>query len=162
MKALLPVSQAAMDNWKAFSRKLLEHRNPYTGKRWKEDPAIYSYNLVNEETLSSNWRSVQMSDVYLERYDKWVKQRGYEKSDRRFRQFLNELQDKVLAEQLRYLRDELQVKPLLTSLNYQHQTNLVQLRHRFDLVDNHNYHDHPTFPQEKWQMPKAYIQGCST
>ena len=162
MKALLPVSQAAMDNWKAFSRKLLEHRNPYTGKRWKEDPAIYSYNLVNEETLSSNWRSVQMSDVYLERYDKWVKQRGYEKSDRRFRQFLNELQDKVLAEQLRYLRDELQVKPLLTSLNYQHQTNLVQLRHRFDLVDNHNYHDHPTFPQEKWQMPKAYSQRCAT
>ncbi len=162
MKALIPVSQAAMDNWKAFSRKLLEHRNAYTGKLWKEDPLIYSYNLINEETLSSNWRSVQMSGVYQEKYDRWAKEKGYEKNDRRFRQFLNELQDKVLEEQLRYLRDDIKVKPLLTSLNYQHQTNLVQLRHRFDLVDNHNYHDHPSFPQARWQMPKAYHQRSAT
>lgn len=31
LKALLPISRAAMNNWKAFSRNLLEHRNSYTG-----------------------------------------------------------------------------------------------------------------------------------
>lgn len=159
LKALLPISRAAMNNWKAFSRNLLEHRNPYTGFRWKEDPAIWMLNLVNEEPLSLNWSAA--APLYREKYAQWAKNNGFpaRKDDRRFRQFLNELQNKALEEQLRFLRDEIKTKILLTSLNNgAEQADLVRLRHQFDVVDSHGYHDHPTFPEAAWRLPNAYSQ----
>ena len=54
MKALIPVSRAAMENWKEFARRWMTHKNPYTGMTWAEDPAFFCVNLINEEVLSGN------------------------------------------------------------------------------------------------------------
>jgi hypothetical protein len=47
-KMLVLVNQGALENWEAFSRNLLSHRNPYTGMTWAEDPALAWLSMINE------------------------------------------------------------------------------------------------------------------
>jgi hypothetical protein len=52
-KAALLVSDRAMDNWKAFSRVLLSHVNPYTGVAYKDEPALAWLCVVNEPNATN-------------------------------------------------------------------------------------------------------------
>ncbi|HSV73945.1 MAG TPA: hypothetical protein VLH79_09315 [Chthonomonadales bacterium] len=47
-KMAVPVNERAFANFVAFTRNLLNHRNPHTGLRWAEDPALAWINLINE------------------------------------------------------------------------------------------------------------------
>ncbi len=167
MKMLAPVSKAALDNWKEFARRWMTHKNPYTGLAWNEDPALFCVNLVNEEVLSTQWnRSPQAAKLYTERFETWKKENNCPKAqpndgDRNFRKFLQELQEKCLAEQLRYAREELKMQAMLTSLNFTSHIPLALLRDKFDLVDNHAYFDHPSFLEKQWSAPFKYSQDCA-
>ena len=52
-------------------------------------------------------------------------------------------QMEIHREQLRFLREDLKVKCLLTSLNYESQPDLVVRRSLFDVADLHMYFSHP-------------------
>lgn len=164
MKMLLPVSRAAMENWKEFARRWMAHRNPYTGLTWAEEPALYCINLVNEEALASNWNrtssSVKLYEAAFAEYCAKKRLKGGAASNTNpvFLRFLYELQDRVLAEQIRFVKETLDVKAMVTSLNHQNQIPLTLLRRRFDLVDNHAYFDHPGFPEKQWSLPFSYRQ----
>jgi hypothetical protein len=67
-KALCLVNDMALENWKAFTRNLLAHRNPYTGMTWAEDPAVGWLSMINEgnpgnrfgempERVEADWRA---------------------------------------------------------------------------------------------------------
>ena len=47
-KMAVLVNERARANLQAFSRRLLGHRNPYTGMTWAEDPALGWISLINE------------------------------------------------------------------------------------------------------------------
>ncbi|MDH7570359.1 MAG: hypothetical protein QHJ73_12330, partial [Armatimonadota bacterium] len=47
-KMAVPVNERAFQNFLAFTRALLGHRNPYTGLTWAEDPALAWLSLINE------------------------------------------------------------------------------------------------------------------
>ena len=167
MKALLPISRAAMENWKEFARRWMTHRNPYTGLTWAEDPALVCVNLINEDTLPFQWNSTpETARLYMTRFAEWAKANGCAgaqatEGSRMFRKFLHELQRASYREQIRFLREELQMKTLLTSLNYINEAPLTLLRNEFDLVDNHLYFDHPTSLEKPWQAPFGYTQRCA-
>lgn len=160
MKALLPVSKEAMQNWKEFARRLMEHKNPYTGMTWGEDPALFAINLVNEEALKYRWSATPYSrDLYRTAFEKWKMENGVAKGevsdfDPVFLNFLHDIQKKCLAEQWRFVKDELRLKTMLTSLNDRFEIPLTLLRDKFDLVDNHIYFDH----QIGWKMPLGFRQ----
>ena len=168
MKMLLPVSRAAMENWKEFVRRWMTHRNPYTGMTWAEDPAFYCVNLVNEETLSANWdRSPESVKLYQQAFRRYLAERGLDPatpavtSNPVFFRFLNELQEKVLAEQIDFVKSEVKMKALVTSLNFINDLSLSLLRQRFDVVDNHAYFDHPGFVDKPWNLPYSYQQDSA-
>ena len=167
MKALIPVSRAAMENWKEFARRWMTHKNPYTGMTWAEDPAFFCVNLINEEVLSGNWSRVPgAAKLYREKFEKWCADRKLGKQsvssgNRYFRKFLHELQSAVLAEQIDYVKNTLKVRGLVTSLNYMYDVPLTLQRDTFDVVDNHQYYDHPTFPEVAWRNPSRYSQGSA-
>ena len=167
MKMLLPVSRAAMENWKEFARRWMAHRNPYTGLTWAEEPALYCINLVNEEALASNWNrsssSVKLYETAFADYctKKRLKGGTASNSNPVFLRFLHELQDRVLAEQIHFVKETLGVRAMVTSLNYLNQIPLTLLRRRFDLVDNHAYFDHPGFPEKQWSRPFSYRQASA-
>lgn len=47
-KILIPVHEPAFQDWLTFTRKLLDHVNPYTGRRTAEEPALAWISLINE------------------------------------------------------------------------------------------------------------------
>lgn len=171
MKTLLPFSREAMENWKNFTRKLMEHHNPYTGLALGRDPVFACFNLVNEDTLSNNYfRSSESLRLYTGKFADWCKERGIsgrrsDTGDPEFHRFLQELQAKVLDEQLRFVREELRLRSMVTSLNYINDAPLTLLRDRFDLVDNHAYFDHVQVlnprPGQAWIPPYRYHQQCA-
>ena len=168
MKEVLPISKAAMENWKEFVRRWMNHRNPYTGLTWGEDPAVYMVNLVNEENLSNVWNKVpSIAERYKEKFAEWTKKNNISNAkasnnDHDFRRFLYELQKKCLEEQLDFVKNELKLNKLITSLNFISEVPYALLRDKFDLVDNHAYFAHPSFPEHKWRLPYGYRQDSST
>ncbi|MGC8666958.1 MAG: hypothetical protein ACP5VE_02415 [Chthonomonadales bacterium] len=47
-KMAVPVNDRAFADYCAFASALLEHRNPYTGTTWAQDPALAWLSLINE------------------------------------------------------------------------------------------------------------------
>ena len=167
MKMLLPVSPEALANWKEFAKQWMLHKNPYTGLTWAEEPALYCLNLVNEETIKCFWnRSPSGVKLYQEAFARFCAERNIESGqvgveNPRFMEFLHHIQGKVIDEQIRFVKKELGVKALITSLNFFTDVPLTMLRQQFDLVDNHTYFDHPSFPEKQWCLPYGYNQGCA-
>ena len=160
MKSLIPMSSSAMNNWKAFAEKFLKTVNPYTGYTWAEEPALYSLNLINENNLSANWRNCpEMIPVYEEKFNIFLKKNPIVlpfTRNGRFMQFLNEVQAGCIAEQIRFLREEVKLKCLITDLNYLNSPAVIPLREKLDFVDNHQYWDHPRFAGKLWALPYLY------
>ncbi len=166
LKMLLSVSPSAMRTWKEFARKLLTHRNPYTGLTWGEDPALYSFNLVNEQTLVVEWNRLfpELAPLFEKRYAEHLKERGVYTPERakarngEFIRFLNDLEAARMDEQIRFLRDELKVPAQITDHNYVNKFTMQPLRDKLDFVDNHQYWDHPEFVGRRWALPTRYHQ----
>jgi len=162
-KSLFPIDAAAMESWKRYARKLLTHVNPYTGLAWKDDPALCVICLVNEGTLYANWGGAK--EAYAAAFEAWKKANGRPEAraintDRNFLRFLQELETKAFEVQRNFLRDELKCRTLLTNWNMGAQENFIALsRDRLDVVDNHVYFAHPSFPEKMWALPTAYSQN---
>ncbi len=167
MKMLIPVSRAAMENWKEFARRFMAHKNPYTGMTWGEDPALYCINLINEEALINNWDSNPTSiKLYEAAFAKYLVEKNLPKSEcfnnnPVFAKFIQELQASVLDEQIRFVKEDLKLKMLVTSINNMNDIPLTLLRDKFDVVDNHYYFDHPGFVNELWRAPFSYRQDAA-
>lgn len=55
-KLRLHFDEAAVASWRAFASLLLMHRNPYTGLRYVDDPALGLICLVNEGNIANSLR----------------------------------------------------------------------------------------------------------
>lgn len=163
-KALIPISPELMENWKKYVRAWMTHKNPYTGMTWAEDPALYCVNLVNEDLLTGYWSKTPAAvKLYAQAFEKWKTEHSCRNAkmsndDLKFKQFLYEVQTKSLSEQRRFAREELGMKALFTSMNHAADPFQTILRGRFDVVDNHLYHDHPSYPERAWSLPSAFMQ----
>lgn len=167
MKALLPISEAALRNWKEFARRWLTHRNPYTGMSWAEDPALYVVSFTNENNLDFCWNTVpEIGELYRKAFPGWMAEKypgeAAGKADpsvnRRFREFLYERQHRCILDQMNFLKKELNLAALCTDLNMQSRVPLALIRNDLDVVDNHKYHDHPSFPVNLWRLPNQFYQ----
>jgi hypothetical protein len=185
------VSDQAMANWKAFSKELLDHANPYTKRAYKDDPALAWLSLVNEPNavgFVGNLKG-ELRTLFEDRWRTWLKRR-YE-SDARVAEaweepgatlddplprsversahgrdlalFLTQLHEAAYAEMSRFLKQEIGTKALLTYLNGWSETPaFMEARTHFDWVDNHFYWDHPEFLEKNWQLPtKGWSGGGS-
>lgn len=167
MKALLPISAAALRNWKEFARRWLTHRNPYTGMSWAEDPALYVVSFTNENNLDFCWNTVpEIGELYRKAFPGWMAEkypgetagRADPAVNRRFREFLYERQHRCILDQMEFLKNELKLVALCTDLNMQNRVPLALIRNDLDVVDNHKYHDHPSFPVNLWGLPNQFYQ----
>lgn len=160
LKTLVPFSQDAMDNWKEFSRKLITRRNPYTGLTYAEEPAIFCVVLLNENSQCVAWNPGAGRKVFEKwKQDNNVPDASPDITDTRFRKFLVETEMTALREEIRFVREELKLKSMVSSLNYGNYPELSIPRELLDVVDNHCYFDHPGFPERKWQLPIAHTQA---
>ncbi len=165
MKALTPLMDSAFENWKAYAAKFLTRRNPYTGLTRAEDPALFCVNLLNENSLIIEWNaSPRLTAIYEKAFGEWRKNNdpGKVSRDALFRRFLVEKQSDCIRRMTAFLRNELKLEAAVTDVNWQNFMHLTPVRENLDVVDNHMYWDHPSFPGEAWKLPSAYQQWSST
>lgn len=162
-KALMPISDAAFEDWSTYAKNLLTHRNPHTGLIWAEDPALIGICPVNEDPVQV-W--MDRAPGVRKRYDAlfatwWENAANRDKTagDRAagFNLFVHERQIASDARMRGFLRS-LGAKAPLTGVNFQSTQALTFVREGYDYVDNHQYWDHPTFPGKKWELPNRFSQ----
>lgn len=158
-KALTLLLDSARKNWEDFSRSLLEHVNPYTGMAWKDDPALATISLVNEDTIFSCWQSTpDTTRLYNERFAEWLKSKGIEadpeQRSKLMNVFLVELYNSSYAKMRDFVRS-LGCKALISDQNMVSNVPLTLTRQHYDYVDNHFYFDHPHFTVKPWSLPSS-------
>lgn len=155
-KAAFFVSKKASDNFRAFAKKLLEHVNPYTGLAWKDEPALVSLSLVNENTIFGIYWS--MRPHFEKLFKEWLAKNSLtltsdsENTNSLRRRFLAELYGKFFDEQKEFLRS-LGVRAMLTDQNHWTGYYVTLTRKDYDIIDTHAYFGHPSFIEKPWQLP---------
>ena len=145
IKAIVPIHKPAEDLWFKRSMELFDHVNPYTGIKWKDDPAVLFVTLLNEDSIASVWTGAE--DVYVKKYNEWAKEKGYpqyEKKDigrrKEFAEFLYEVKANANRRMTKRLKDA-GVKTLISGGNWWENMAQTYEREALEVVDNHQYAD---------------------
>ena len=158
------------ENWKEFTRRLMNHVNPYTKIRWADDPVFYCLNLVNENPLINTWNR-GCEKAVLERYGEWLKRNQLDSEANRktrtgvFLRFLEEMQSQTIRWMTDFIRKEIGSEILIADVNCGGSNGdniyLMRSRNLLDVVDNHSYNDHPDHPHGGWAPPAVFTQRSS-
>jgi len=159
-KMLVPVNAKAMDNWKAFSRNLLTHTNPYTSLRYADDPTLAWLSMINEGNFGNytGRLSARARKDWDAAWAAWLQKQGKAGTkwgaQPEFNLFLAETDRTMCADMRKFLREEIGTKALLTNMNAWSNPIQNQLsRQDYDYVDDHFYVDHPQFLEQPWRLP---------
>ena len=71
-KILVPVHAGAWENWKAFSRALLDHVNPHTQRRYAEEPALAWLAMINEGNLGNFYKDILTFPEWQQAWNRWL------------------------------------------------------------------------------------------
>ncbi len=74
-KILVPVHPGAWENWKQFSRALLNHVNPYTHLRYADDPALALVSLINEGNFGNFFSDLRTISEWQKAWNQWLSRR---------------------------------------------------------------------------------------
>ena len=157
-KTYIGIHEPAFSNWCANAQAFLEHVNPYTGRAYKDEPAMPFISLVNEGKLAMNW-SEKKKDKLLAAA--WLAFGGTgeppepwggrdQEAHRRFDEWVN---GRVWGRCSAFVR-KLGARALLTNDNNgRWHGEGEDLTPHYDYVDTHFYVDHPEFIEQKWRLP---------
>lgn len=162
IKAIVPVHKPAEDLWFRRAMEIFDHTNPYTGLKWKDDPAVLFVTLMNEDSINSVWWGA--ADKYFAEYEKWAAKNGRPKVDRKkageskdFAEFLFTLKAEANRRMTKRLKDA-GVRCLCSGGNWWDTMPQTYEREALEVVDNHGYGDHP---QPNYQKIPFHINQTS-
>ena len=152
-KSIFFLSKNARDNLKQYASNLLNHVNPYTNLAWKDDPALVSINIINEDTMESIASNASTAHIFRGRYANWIKRNGAQETKENsaflFSKFLSEMHKNFFDDMYSYLRS-IGVKAMLTDENHMASVPQSLRAKNFDIIETHTYYGHPSFPSGKW------------
>lgn len=161
-KAAIALSPSLFKAWKQFASLLLNHKNPYTGFTYAQEPALVGINPLNENVLSVFWNNdPNVAEFFQRKFTEHLKSIGKENPTAEERsllyaKFLSDLQIKSQQEVRDFLRKEIGTKALLTDISHREYKPLTIAREPLDYVDVHRYWDHPGFVGAQWRLPFLY------
>ena len=74
-KVLVAVHEPAFADWCKYARMLLDHVNPYTGKRYGDDPALAWLSLINEGNFENYYGDIKTMPEWKVAFNTWLKGR---------------------------------------------------------------------------------------
>lgn len=153
-KSLVGCFEPAFENWCHFAREFLEHRNPYTGRQYKDEPGLPLISLINEGELFMGFDAKSHEPLILQAYKEYAgKDEPLVYGSPAFNAFSDELERRIATRCSAYLR-QIGCKALLTNDNNgSHHGDGEGTTALYDYVDNHFYIDHPQFLEQSWQLP---------
>ena len=179
-KILVAVWDPAFDDWKRFARAFMEHVNPYTGRAYKDEPAMPLISLINEGQFTMGWgRGAKEDPIVDAAYRTWLAERRtkdpsfhpeapehadklnvYGDTGAVMTAFMADLERRSAARMKAYLRS-IGVKALVTNANCgPHFAEMNAVRSEvYDYTDDHFYVDHPQFLKTRWRLPSRCGNG---
>ena len=149
-KGLFWLSDSVFENWKEFCRNWMDHVNPYTGMKLKDDPALISLNIINEGNIDKAVNSTPFVREYCRKaYSKWLASKdlsepaGRVEKQKLFSRFLLKTYRRRSRMMVSFIR-ELGVKCVLSDANMLTGSMLSVMRNEYDFVDNHVYWGGPS------------------
>jgi hypothetical protein len=74
-KILVPVHAGAYGNWKQFARNLLDHTNPYTQRRYADEPALAWLCMINEGNYGNFYKDLRSIPEWASAWNHWLLRR---------------------------------------------------------------------------------------
>lgn len=175
-KLYAQLHEGAFRNWQAFARAFLLRLNPFTGRRYVDEPALVSLCALNEGGFYLGWDTLGKRDepVVRDAWRRWLLARRaadpsfYPSADlelppRDYRKprdsavarlFFADMEGDFYRKAAKFLKEELGVRALLTNDNCGvHPTPSLRVADDFDFVEEHFYKDHPSFLGKSWTLP---------
>ena len=143
VKAIVPIHKPAEDQWFRRAMEIFDHVNPYTGIKWKDDPAVLFVTLMNEDSIATVWWGA--ADMYVKKYNEWAKGKGYPEYPEANVRMAKRLKDAG-------------VRALISGGNWWDNTAQAYEREALEVVDNHGYGDHP---QPSYQKLPFHVNQAS-
>ena len=175
-KKLVVFHEPAYQDLIAYSRAFLDHVNPFTRRRYADEPALGWLSLVNEGNLRCGddydsipgaraaWQAwlkahpsfADVPDAFPKGFNAYSGQKA-NRHQTVFLQFLAEREALFARRMKRFLREEMKCRALVTDMNlsYAPTTHEVVRAEEYDYVDTHFYVDHPHFLEKKWRLPSS-------
>ncbi|MBN2642911.1 MAG: hypothetical protein JXR78_14765 [Victivallales bacterium] len=164
-KVMMVTQPDVLDDWKEFTKLILNHVNPYTGLAWKDEPAIFSICLTNENSIGAHLKYAARPEIvkaFNEKLNDWCHANSYNpKSHSDFNRYVNYAQQDIYLKCAKFVRD-LGSRALFTDMNHRSYPIQAFARNNYDYVDNHIYWDHPHFPLNNWAMPVSLKNESAT
>ena len=176
-KILVAVHEGAWENLKQFTRQWLTHVNPYTGRRYADEPALAWLAIVNEGNFGNFLDLMRNIPEWKQAWSNWLagkkktEPEAYKDIDdtlpesmwtpnrkhTAFTLFLKDMELKFMARAKAFLREELKCRALVTDMSCwtNHAVDQIPRSELFDYVDDHFYVDHPQFLEKEWQLPSS-------
>jgi hypothetical protein len=174
-KELVLFHDGAFRNYLDFSRALLAHVNPKTGRRWADEPAFAFLALVNEGNPGNyGYAFMKSLPEAKARWEKWlaehkaaepetyrgitdaIPENAWENTPQNcaFNLFLTDVEIDFAERMKKFVREEIGSEILLTDLScWKNPVSYQLVRRHYDYVDDHFYVDHPSFLEKNWQLP---------
>jgi|WetSurMetagenome_2_1015567.scaffolds.fasta_scaffold00169_9 hypothetical protein len=175
---------------KDYAKKLLSHRNPYTGNIYAEEPAVAFVEVNNENSLISNWALypklnkthsaflISLSKTWLSSHPKYKSEGGtntdiigiianYDKATRLQKEmlwsFLMDAEMDYAKEMVSYYKNDLKIRALIceTQGYYSGVQGVYRETVNSDFMDMHAYWEHPDFPGKSWSSTDWLIRNSS-
>ena len=168
-KNLIALHEPAFENWKAFAQNLLTHVNPFTGRRYADEPGLPLVSFVNEGTMAWPWKELRTMPEVRKVWQAWLAEGR--KADPSFakgvpedpsgldffstaavQRFMADTEARSSRRQRAFLHG-LGARALVTSQNCDDNRAMAKARETYDYVDTHFYVDHPQFLCRDWRLP---------
>ncbi|MFC2123784.1 hypothetical protein ACFLU5_03145 [Bacteroidota bacterium] len=172
---------------KEYARMLLNHRNPYTGNTYANEPAVGFIEINNENSILSGWTALtylkgdhrkslaglwkgflkENSKVNVE-WDIYKIMELFEtestiEQKEMFWKFLVETEISYAREMIDFLKKDIQIKMPVseTQASYSGMVGVYREAKYADFIDMHAYWEHPRFPNRAWDSNDWYIRNSS-
>jgi hypothetical protein len=176
---------------KDYAKKLLTHRNPYTGTTYADEPAVAFVEVNNENSLMSNWSLLpQLNKEHkaglIGQWESWLKSnqkygkkaalnsdlmaiiRNYDDKSTELQKemlwaFLMKTELSYAKEMTDYYRNDLKIHALVaeTQASYSGVEGVYRESQFSDFIDMHSYWEHPDFPGKSWSATDWKIRNSS-
>ncbi len=161
-----------IEHQKEFCRTIFDHVNPYTKLAYRDDPAVLSWEINNECSLTGSWFRHKLWEKMLppfraeftRQFKAWLKARGGDVAqlDGGWREedvgaFVLDAETRYWHEMIRFLKEDLKSKQLVNSGTLEYGAAYPHVAG--DFLDSHFYYGGLNiFPEKKWNM-KDWLIG---
>ena len=174
---------------KDYARKLLLHKNPYTGTTYAEEPAVAFVEINNENSLLSNWAlypklNKEHKSFLTGLWNTWLGSNPAERKNTSGKDlmwiisnyetasdaqkeamwaFLVNTEMSYAKEMVDYYKKDLKIKALVseTQASYSGVAGVLREASLCDFIDMHSYWEHPSFPGKSWSRSDWRIRNSS-